>query len=794
MPENLSAILTSIGLEVESLEKYEEFKGGLQGLVIGEVMECQKHPGADNLFLTRVNIGDHPLLQIVCGAPNVAAGQKVVVAPVGSTIYPVSGDSVTMKKVKIRGEESNGMICAEDEISLGDDHSGIIILPGDLLAGTPAADYFQPYQDHVFEIGLTPNRMDAMSHFGVAKDVMAWLRYHKNETNELKSPLNITWNPAKINASIQVIIEDRVACQRYSGVGIKGITVKQSPGWLVKRLKSIGVRPINNIVDITNFVLHETGQPLHAFDSATIKGNRVIVKTLLEGSKFVTLDGKERTLSSTDLMICNGEGEPMCIGGVFGGSTSGVTNQTKDIFLESAWFDPVSIRRSSLKHGLRTDAATRFEKGVDISQTVNVLKRAALLIKELAGGELTEDIIDVFPIQKHKTRVSMSFKYLQKISGKTYSPGMAKTILESLGFDIINSDENNIEVAVPFSKPDIHLPADLVEEIMRIDGFDNIEIPNAIRIAPSVELNGIKNNYKEKIAGMLSGSGFSEIFTNSITNSAYYENSVLEKNLVRMRNNLSSELDVLRPSMLETGLEAISYNLNRQNRDLAFFEFGKTYERGNNNFIEKEHLCLYVTGHPLQVGWRNKSSKADIFYLKGVCEVLAKGLNLPAISYETGRANQTGENTLLIHSNSLIIGEAGTSSKKISEKFSLRQPVYYVDLYLETLLDLANDKIVFSDIARYPIVHRDLSMVVAKNLSWEKIQNITKSLKLSKLKNIKLFDVFEHEKIGSENKSLAIHYTFLDNEKTLTDKEIDTMMQTIINLYEKQFGALVRKG
>ncbi len=567
--EKLSKILTSIGLEVESMEPYEEVKGGLKGLVIGEVMECEKHPDADKLSLTKVTIGIGEPLQIVCGAPNVAVGQKVVVATIGSTIYPSAGEPLTMKKAKIRGAESNGMICAEDEIGLGQSHAGIIVLPVDAKVGTLAAEYFNTYNDIIFEIGLTPNRMDAMSHLGVAKDVCAYLSHHYKKDTHVKLPFKNNFKADNQNLKIDVTIENAKACQRYSGVTITGVTIAESPKWLQQKLKSIGLRPINNIVDITNFILHETGQPLHAFDANEITGQKIIVKNVAAATPFISLDEKERKLHAEDLMICNTD-SPMCIGGVFGGLHSGVTASTKNIFLESAWFNPATIRKTSLRHGLRTDAAARFEKGVDISNTVNVLKRAALMIKEIAGGEIASDVIDVYPDPKQKTEVGLKYHYLKKLSGKNYHGDTIKNILTSLGFEMIKEGMDELFVKVPFSKPDITIAADLVEEIMRIDGLDNVEIQQMITIAPAVETLAHETIYQEKVSAYLVGLGFNEIFTNSITNSAYFTEQILQ-GTVKMINNLSEELNVMRPSMLETGLETITHNLNRKNSNLLFF-------------------------------------------------------------------------------------------------------------------------------------------------------------------------------------------------------------------------------
>jgi len=505
-PERLSKILTSVGLEVESFEKYEEVKGGLKGLVIGEVLTTEKHPNADKLTLTSVNIGNGAPLQIVCGAPNVAAGQKVIVAKVGTTIFPTTGEPLTMKVAKIRSVESHGMICAEDEIGLGSSHAGILILPTEAKVGTPAAEYFKPYSDYVYEIGLTPNRMDAMSHWGVARDVCAYLTHHDKKSLKPKLPNANSFKVDNTSLKIDVVVENTIACPRYSGISISNITVKESPQWLQQKLKSIGQRPINNIVDITNYILHETGQPLHAFDYDQLADHKIVVKTLAEGTRFITLDEKERTLSKEDLMICDGK-EPSCIAGVFGGLHSGVTEKTVNLFLESAYFDPVFIRKTSFRHGLRTDAATRFEKGIDISNTVNVLKRAAMMIKEIAGGSIASDIVDIYPDPQPKNSVVLKYHYLKKLSGKNYHPDTVKHILESLGFTTVREGMDLMTFEVPHHKPDVSLPADIVEEIIRIDGLDNIEIPKGIHISPSNDTTSLREGLREKLADYRLGRG-----------------------------------------------------------------------------------------------------------------------------------------------------------------------------------------------------------------------------------------------------------------------------------------------
>jgi phenylalanyl-tRNA synthetase beta chain len=791
-PEKLSKILTSIGLEVESVEKYQAVKGGLEGLVIGEVVECGKHPDADKLSITKVNIGQPDLLQIVCGAPNVAQGQKVVVATIGSTIYPSTGDPLIMKKAKIRGVESHGMICAEDEIGLGTSHAGILVLPAEAIIGTTGADYFKPYQDYIFEIGLTPNRMDAMSHLGVAKDVCAYLTHHNKRHTPVKLPFKNGFKSDNQSAKIEVSVEDTVGCERYAGIFISGVVVGESPTWLKNVLSCIGVRPINNIVDITNYILHETGQPLHAFDADKIQGNGIVVKKLPAGTTFITLDEKERKLLANDVMVCNQQA-PMCMAGVYGGLHSGVSKLTTNIFLESAWFNPVNIRKTSIAHGLRTDAATRFEKGVDISQTVEVLKRAALLIKELAGGQISSDIIDVYPSPKQKTEVAIKFHYLKKLSGKNYHSDAVKNILSALGFEILKEGMDDIRVAVPFSKPDITLPADIVEEIMRIDGLDNIDIPPMITIAPATETNNKQSAYKEKAIGYLTGLGFNEIFTNSITNGAYYSADELNST-VKMINSLSADLNVLRLSMLQTGLESVGYNINRKNNDLQFFEFGKTYSTtGEGIYQEQQNLALFITGNKSFDGWRSKGQKADIYYAKGVAEKIIALCSMQQINIvEQPQAKLN--NGIILTTNEQSIAILGAVDDATLSQFDIKQPVYFINIFWDTLMELASKQTLsFVEIPKFPAVQRDIAIVVDKSLTFEAIEKATKLANIKKMTGLHLFDIFENEKLGADKKSMAINFTFLDTEKTLTDKEIDGMMARIVTAYEKELAAVVRK-
>ncbi|WP_276485295.1 phenylalanine--tRNA ligase subunit beta [Paraflavitalea pollutisoli] len=792
-PERLSKILTAVGLEVESLEKFESLKGGLHGLVIGEVLTCEKHPNADKLSVTTVNIGSGDPLQIVCGAPNVAAGQKVIVAPVGATIYPKGGAPLTMKVAKIRSVESYGMICAEDEIGLSDNHAGILVLPAELKPGTPAANYFKPYNDWVFEIGLTPNRMDAMSHLGVARDVTAYLVHHDKKDYRVKTPFANNFRTDNTTLPFTVEIDNVNACQRYSGISLTNVQVKESPQWLQDRLRSIGLRTINNIVDITNFILHETGQPLHAFNADAVKGRKIVVRNLPEGTPFVTLDEKPRKLSAEDLIICNGEYEPMAIAGVFGGLESGVKAETQNIFLESAWFNPIDIRKTSFRHGLRTDAATRFEKNVDISNTVNVLKRAAMMIKELAGGEIASDLIDVYPDPREKASIVLKYHYLRKLSGKNYHPDTVRKILTSLGFEVIKEGMDNIWVNAPYSKPDVTLPADVVEEIMRIDGLDNVEIPSSIMISPSIETDSYKYTYREKAANYLVGLGFNEIFTNSITNAAYFDEAELET-AVKLLNNLSADHNIMRPSMLETGLEAIAHNLNRKNPDLQFFEYGKTYHKlAPGNYNEHEHVCLYITGQVKEDSWKGKGYAVDLYYIKGI---VARILQLTGITKTSWQAVTTQKlaDGLEVKLNNEVIAVIGAVAPHELKRFDIKQPVFYADIDWELLLKkVAKGILKVTELPKQLPAHRDLAMIVPKVLPYADVEATVKKTRIEKLQNMQLFDIFESAKLGADKKSLAVSFTFLDEEKTLTDKEIDGMMNKIMTALEKELQAEIRK-
>jgi phenylalanyl-tRNA synthetase beta chain len=789
-PEKLSQLLTSIGLEVESMHPYEEVKGGLQGLVIGEVISTSKHPNADKLTLTKVNIGNDQLLSIVCGAPNVAAGQKVVVAPVGATIYPTNGEPLTMRVAKIRGEESLGMICAEDEIGLGESHAGILVLDTTAVPGTPAPDYFNLYDDIIYEIGLTPNRMDAMSHWGVARDVCAYINHHEKKNITPLFPATTPLDKAGQSGPVQVTIENTKACPRYAGISIEGIKVEPSPAWLQKRLKAIGVRPINNIVDITNYIQHETGQPLHAFDLDAIDGKQVIIKNLPTGTPFITLDGVSRKLDQEDLMICNAK-EAMCIAGVFGGLQSGVKESTRSLFIESAFFDGINIRKTSFRHGLRTDAATRFEKGTDIEATVRVLERAVQLIKEIAGGTIVGALIDCYPAPQPKKTVVVRWSMLHKLSGKQYSATTVKNILTSLEFEWRREDADSFEVAVPTHKTDISLQADIVEEIIRIDGLDNIEIPTQIKLSPAIDPEGWKATVKEKIANQLAGMGFQEMMTNSITNAAYYNNS---EGLVTMINSLSAALNCLRPGMLETALEVVAHNLNHRNLNLRLFEFGKIYRRsGKDQFQELERCCLVITGQKNESSWKQTATAADFYTLKGAVDALIKGLGLKITSQEM-ESTESLSFGITWSDSKQTVGFGGEVSPKWLEKMGIKQPVFFAELNWDYLaLQFNQQRSVIREIPRFPAVQRDLALIAPRSLTWEQIQSTVQKIRIESLQDIKLFDIFESDKLGVDKKSMAVNFTFQNMERTLTDKEIEGWMNKILTNLEKELGVNLRK-
>jgi len=782
-PAELSNILTSIGLEVEALETAETVKGGLEGLVIGEVLTCARHPNADKLSVTTVAHGGGEPWQIVCGAPNVAAGQKVVVAPVGATVHPLEGEPFLIKKAKIRGEESAGMICAEDEIGLGKSHAGIMVLPADAPVGMSAREYFKlPPADIAVHIGLTPNRSDANSHIGVARDVCAYLSHHKGGTYRPVMPKVADLRGAGEGTSVKVEATD--ACPRYTGLNIRGIKVGPSPEWLKLKLQTIGVRSINNVVDITNYVLHEYGQPLHAFDADKLKGG-IIVKHLPEGTVFTGLDDKERKLRAEDLVICDAEG-PVAIGGVFGGNHSGITESTTNVFLESAYFAPMSVRRTSMHHGLRTDAATHFEKGVDINNVLPALRRAAAMITEIAGGEVSSAIVDVYPQPMEDKVVRVTCDYIRGLAGKDYSNDAIKNVLVALGFEVLEDNSGTLSLKVPTNKADVHQPADIVEEVLRIDGLDNVVIPSRLNIS----LIGKKQDdrgMRERLAELLCGMGVQEIVTNSIVNSKYYPGN---ESLVKMINSLSSELDTMRPSMLESGLEVVQYNCNRKNQSLALFEFGNVYMTVEGKYVQEPRLAIWLTGetHPAQ--WQHKAQPADIYYIKGLVENLVSYCNIPGVA--VAYTDQGGE--ILWKRKGKVLVRAWRVSKERLNLFDIKQDVFYAEVNWSAWVEAAAAaRTRYTEISKFPAVQRDLALVLDKQVTYEQVREVTAKLNLGELQSFGLFDVFESEKLGAGKKSYAMNYTFLLKDRTLTDADTEQLMKKLTEAYKKHLNAQIRE-
>ncbi len=804
--QEVAEALTSTGLEVEDSAHFESVKGGLKGIVTGKVISCEPHPNADRLSLTKVDVGSGEFLSIVCGAPNVAKDQKVLVATIGTTLY--SGeDSFQIKKSKIRGELSEGMICAEDELGLGHSHDGILVLPEETEIGKPATDYFPVEDDIIFEIGLTPNRSDATSHIGVARDLMAVLNHRAGEnkyTLTLPEINNFKVDNNKRNIDVQV--ENAEACPRYSGLTISGFKVEDSPAWLQDKLKSIGVRPINNIVDITNYVLFETGQPLHAFDTDKVSGDKIVVKTLAENAPFVTLDGAERKLSSEDLMICNAE-KPMCIAGVFGGLDSGVTASTTSIFLESACFDARSVRKTSKRHALQTDASFRFERGADFNITVFALKRAALLMQEIAGGTISSEIKDVIALEIQPAQVQLDFNYVNKMAGQNIEAETVKNILLNLDMKITEETSSYISMTVPTYRVDVTRPADVVEEILRIYGYDNIEIPT--KINASMHAGGVSKNdtLQQQIADLLAFNGFYEIMNNSLTKSAYtIQHPAFDENKnVKILNPLSRELDVMRQTLLFGGLESIAYNINRKSNDLKFFEFGTVYafdetatqtaEKPLAPYKEHYSLDLFMTGRMHDELWNQDDKTVDLYALKYFAEAVLSKMNVPQQKlslkenpgepYEYGLAYTLNEKPLLT---------LGKLSKKTLKIADIDKAVFHASINWTLLLKHFNKSghKLFEAVPKFPAVRRDLALVVDKTLSFEVIKNIALQTEKKLLQSVSIFDVYEGDKIPEGKKSYALKFILQDSDKTLTDKLIDKSMQKILAALEQQVGASLR--
>jgi phenylalanyl-tRNA synthetase beta chain len=795
-PQEIADLLTFSGLEVESLEKFQTIAGGLEGIVIGEVLTKEKHPDADRLSVTTVSVGNEEPLHIVCGASNVAAGQKVVVATAGAMLYPTKGEPFQIKKSKIRGAASEGMICAEDEIGLGESHEGIMVLDPSARVGMPAAEYFKVQDDWILEIGLTPNRADATSHIGVARDLAAVLSANERKEFQIKLPELNAFSIDEKSSNIEVVVEDTKACPRYSGISIEGVKVAPSPDWLQERLKSIGQKPINNIVDVTNFVLHEMGQPLHAFDADTIKGNKVIVKKAKAGEKFVTLDEVERTLSAENLMICNAE-EPMVIAGVFGGINSGVTNSTKNIFLESAYFNPVSVRKTAKQHGLKTDASFRYERGADPNITLYALKRAAILIKEVAGGKISSDIIDVYPSQIENFQIDFSFANCDRLIGKQLERELIKNIIRSLGIEIISHNEEVLKLSVPPFKVDVTREIDVIEEVLRIYGYNNIELPGKVMTSLSYFSKPDKEKVQRELSLLLAGKGFLEIMNNSLLKSEYIQKveSINQDEQVIIQNPLSSDLNALRQTLLFGGLESIAYNINRKNSDLKFFEFGKTYafNKEKEKYQEGSRLSIFITGKKQQESWITTDVNTDFYYLKGIIENIFQKLGIKAEKAEETENSAFAYGLSWKAKNGESICDAGAVSKKLLKSFDIEQEVFYADFnFVQVLKLLKNKQVQFQDIPKFPSVRRDLALLLDKAINFSEIVELSYKVEKHLLKDVNLFDVYEGEKLEAGKKSYAVSFTIQDTEKTLTDKQIDKLMEKFIKTFEEQIGAKLR--
>ena len=803
-PEEVSAALTSIGLETDGVEEVQSIKGGLEGLVVGEVLTCEPHPNSDHMHITTVDLGEGEPVQIVCGAANVAAGQKVIVATLGTKLY--DGDqSFTIKKSKLRGVESNGMICAEDEIGVGTSHDGIIVLPQDVVPGTLAKDYYNIKSDYVFEVDITPNRADACSHYGVARDLYAWLVQNGYQTS-LHRPETSEFKVDNHDMDIDVVVENTEACPRYAGVAIKNVTVKESPEWLQNKLRLIGVRPVNNIVDITNYILHAYGQPMHCFDADKIKGGKIVVKTCQEGTKFVTLDEVERKLSERDLMICNAE-EPMCIAGVFGGLDSGTTEATKDVFLESAYFHPTWVRKTARRHGLSTDSSFRFERGIDPNGTIYALKEAAILVKELAGGEIASDIKDNYPAPIADFAVELSYEYINSLVGKVIPAETIKSIVTSLEMKIVAETAEGLSLSVPAYRVDVQRPCDVVEDILRIYGYNNVEIPTSLKSSLNVEGEVDKSvKLQNLVSEQLVGCGFNEILNNSLTAASYYDGLETYKpeNLVRVMNPLSNDLNVMRASLLFGGLECIQHNANRKNADLRFFEFGNCYhfnaEKKNPEkvlaaYSEELHLGLWLTGKYISNSWAHPDMNSSVYELKAyVLNIFSRlGVNLGAMVFGN-LSDDIYSVAISIHTRGgKLVATFGVLSKKLQKAFDIDNEVYYADInWKELMKAIKGKKVTYTEISKFPAVKRDLALLIDKKVQFAEIEKIAYETDKKLLKSVELFDVYEGKNLEAGKKSYAVSFVLQDENATLNDKQIDKLMQKLITNLQNKLDAKLR--
>lgn len=804
-PEEVSAALTSIGLETDGVEEVQTIKGGLEGLVIGEVLTCVDHPDSDHLHITTVNLGDGVPTQIVCGAPNVAAGQKVVVATIGTKLY--SGDECfTIKKGKIRGVESFGMICAEDEIGVGTSHDGIIVLPADAVPGTPAKEYYNIKSDYLIGVDITPNRADACSHYGVARDLYAYLTQNCG-CSTITRPSCDAFKVDDNSLPIDIVIESPEACMRYAGVSIKGVTVKESPDWLKNKLQIIGLRPINNIVDITNYILHAYGQPMHCFDADKIKGGKVVVRTFPEGTPFVTLDGVERKLSERDLMICNAE-EPMCIAGVFGGLDSGTTEETKNVFLESAYFHPTWIRKTARRHGLQTDASFRYERGTDPNNVIYALKQAAILIKELAGGTISMEIKDVYPAPVEDFKVELEYSYVNSLIGADIAPATVKSIVTSLEMKIAGETENGLSLQVPPYRVDVQRPCDVVEDILRIYGYNNVAIDTTLHSSIITKGAEDKSHKLQNIVSeQLVGYGFNEIMNNSLTSASYYDGleTYKSENLVRLMNPLSADLNVLRQTLLFGGLESIQRNVSRKFTDLSFFEFGNSYrfdadkrteEKILSPYSESYHLCLWQTGNNVAASWVEQGRPLSVYDLKSHVEHIFDRLGLkPAMRVISTFSDDVFAAGLQVQAanNKKVVAQLGILRKKITKRFDIDSEVFYADInWTELMKAVKNVKIGYSEISKYPAVKRDLALLVDKSVTFAQIEQVARETEKKLLKAVSLFDVYEGKNLEEGKKSYAVSFILQDDNQTLNDKVIDKTMSRLMENFQKRLGAIQR--
>lgn len=784
--EKISNILTDIGLEVEAVYKYQQYKGGLKGLLVGKVLTCIKHPNADRLKLTTVDIGNEEPLQIVCGAPNVAKAQTVIVATVGTTLYPNSGDSFKISKSKIRGELSQGMICAEDEIGIGDSHDGIIVLNSKFNPGKKVSEIYKSYEDNIFDIGLTPNRSDAMSHFGVARDLRAALMQKKHNFELITPSVSSFYINSRSN-KIKVKVQNSKLCKRFTGVCIENIKVDKSPEWLLNRLKSIGLTPINNVVDITNYVLHELGQPLHAYDLKKVKTNSIEVKTLKKGTLFTTLDGVERKLNDTDLMICDGN-TPMCIAGVYGGDHHGINTETTSLFLESAFFDPISIRKTAKSHSINSDASFRFERGIDIQLVEYALKRAAILMCEVCGGKICSDIIDEYSNKIEEKSILLNYKKTNNLIGQTIPEEEIKSILTSLDFKINNITETGVGITVPSYRHDVTRECDVVEEILRIYGFNEIKLSNSL----SISINSIETNlyYKleKSISGYLNSLGFNEIMNNSLTNNTL---NLFNRNSIEIINSISSDISKLRTTLLESSLKTLKYNLNRKNKNNKYFEFGKIYEKLKDSNSEKRRLSIVFSGEIAAKTWYNKSMVADFYTLKNIVTNLFLKLNLS--TKERTIEHDGFEKSIGLYLNKKRLALIGLISKELNKEFDINQEVFYASLDIDEILNsMSNNFKKYKPISKFQPVKKDMSFIIDENVDYSEIKDELLKTQIKNLTDIDLFDVYEGDKIGDNKKSYAMTFTISNREKTLNDKEIHFIMDKIEKKLKNKFNAILR--